>query len=674
MRRDQDNRMVQTMEGSAVRYRSWLVYVVLAVGVITSGCQTVPSEEAPAIAAAPALPPTPPNAEAHAAARLFGELNFLPQPRRLSFGQGGFLVGDVVLSATVDGRFAPAVNAAFEGLADYLRQDGAPAAELPVACRLMAGAGIPAQGYALNIGPQGITVTAADDAGAFYGAMTLRQLLRQAAPSGVLPFLLITDHPDFPHRGAMLDISRDKVPTLETLRSLVDQFAEWKFNELQLYTEHTFAYAGHDVIWQHASPMTPGDIQALDAYCRDRFIDLVPNQNSFGHMARWLRHPDYAHLAERPAIGYMLCPVDPDAIAFLGGLYADLLPNFSSGMFNVGCDEAYAIGRGRSQAAVATRGVGRVYLDFLLEIYELVTAHGKTMQFWGDIILEHPNLIAELPKDVVAMNWGYEANHPFAKQTAQFAAAGVPFYVAPGTSSWNALIGRTDNAIANLRNAALHGRDNGAIGYLVTDWGDGGHWQFLPVSYVGFASAAAFSWCLDANRDLDLQHALDTHVFYDEAGVMGAVAYTLGNAYQQTEVLIGNNTAFNHMLRARPQDPVRTQHLPLRVDALERTVAYIERAAAPVANARLRRSDAELVQHEFMTGAAMAAFACKLSIARLRSGDTGIAAIPAPERAALAAEWEGILADYERLWLARNRPGGLPDSVAQFHAILAALR
>src|SRR5690606_38467231 len=121
------------------------------------------------------------------------------------------------------------------------------------------------------------------------------------------------------------------------------------------------------------------------------------------------------------------------------------------------------------------RGVGRVYLDFLLQIHQLVTSQGKTMMFWADIINNHPDLIPELPKDIVAMEWGYEAGHPYPEHTRRFAENGVRCYVVPGTSSWNSLLGRTDSSLAILREAALYGRDNGGEGYLVTDWGDGGH-------------------------------------------------------------------------------------------------------------------------------------------------------------------------------------------------------
>ena len=133
------------------------------------------------------------------------------------------------------------------------------------------------EGYHLTIGDERIGIVARDAAGLAYGFATLTQLVRQFGKR--LPQLHIEDWPDFAHRGVMLDISRDKVPTMATLFGLVDMLAEWKINQFQLYMEHTFAYDAHRAVWKDASPMTGEEILALDAYCRERHIELVPNQN-----------------------------------------------------------------------------------------------------------------------------------------------------------------------------------------------------------------------------------------------------------------------------------------------------------------------------------------------------------------------------------------------------------
>ena len=154
------------------------------------------------------------------------------------------------------------------------------------------------QGYRISVSQGQIEVTASEPVGVFYAVQTLVQLIRQTR--NPLPTLRCRDWPDFPQRGVLLDISRDKVPSRRTLLDLVDRLSSWKINQLQLYTEHTFAYRNHPEVWAEASPMTGEDILVLDAYCRERFVELVPNQNTFGHMARWLRHPAYRHLAECP--------------------------------------------------------------------------------------------------------------------------------------------------------------------------------------------------------------------------------------------------------------------------------------------------------------------------------------------------------------------------------------
>ena len=104
----------------------------------------------------------------------------------------------------------------------------------------------------------------------------------------------------FAVRSYMLDISRDKVPTMGTLKQLVEILEKFNYNQLQLYTEHTFAYSKHEAVWKDASPMTPSEVRELDLFCAMHGIDLVPNQNSFGHLERWLVRPEYNHLAELP--------------------------------------------------------------------------------------------------------------------------------------------------------------------------------------------------------------------------------------------------------------------------------------------------------------------------------------------------------------------------------------
>jgi len=518
------------------------------------------------------------------------------------------------------------------------------------------------QSYLLRITPDGICAEAQDRAGLFYAAVTLAQLVRLTG--GNLPACEIEDRPDFPVRGVMLDISRDKVPTMATLFQLVDLLANLKVNQFQLYTEHAFAYHDHHEVWRDASPMTAEEVRALDAYCQERCVDLMPNQNSFGHLERWLTRPRYNALAELPRGGAplpwggthekptSLCPTDPLSLEFLEGLYDELLPNFTSRLFNVGCDETFDLrGEGRSAARVRECGEGRVYLDFLKKIHGLVAARGRTMAFWGDIIIRHPELVPELPPDAVALEWGYEADHPFGEHGALFAKSGVPFYVCPGTSSWNSLSGRTTNMLANLRSAAENGLTHGACGYLVTDWGDGGHWQPLAVSFAGYVCGAALAWGCRRNAGIDLAAAMDAQI----SEGLGQTLLELGDVYLKCGALRGNGTELFHIL-SKP----RTRPLAAGVTrtSLQHVLDDVDRLAAS-----LPRSPTVVAQ-ETQQVVRMLRAACHRGLALL-DGEIDSPATRLP----LARETDELMASHAAVWRLRNREGGLRESLGRFAAV-----
>ena len=384
----------------------------------------------------------------------------------------------------------------------------------------------------------------------------------------------------FAVRSYMLDISRDKVPSMGTLKQLVEILEKFNYNQLQLYTEHTFAYSKHEAVWKDASPMTAQEIRELDLFCAMHGIDLVPNQNSFGHLERWLVKPEYNHLAELPHGGAplpwggfkkdptTLCPTDPASLEFLAGLYDELLPNFESRLFNIGCDETFdLLGEGRSAAAVKEKGEGRVYLDFLLKVAELVRKRGKCPMFWGDVILRHPELVPELPKDLIALDWGYEGNHPFMDEAAKFAAAGLDFYVCPGTSSWNSLAGRVENMRENMIAAERAGHLHGAKGFMVTDWGDGGHWQPLAASLPGLILGGNLAYSGASAAKMDLEDALNAVM-----GVpLGGTLLRLGTLYLRGGALRANASELFRILandRGYSRHPGLTDHILTEISAI----------------------------------------------------------------------------------------------------------
>jgi hypothetical protein len=603
----------------------------------------------------------------------------LPPPQQLVHTGGS-----VALSGTPAGLDSPLVTQALERLKRALGASGTPAVgTAPLRLTVSPTATHGPESYRLELSPAEVSVVAGGEAGLAHGLATLTQLVDLHGRQ--LPAMRVDDWPDFPVRGVMLDVSRDRVPTMESLLALVERLASWKLNQLQLYMEHTFAYRGHEVVWRTASPFTPEEIRQLDDFCRQRNVELVPNQNSFGHMHRWLIHEPYRSLAECPdgvdhpfspgKEPFGLCPTDPRGLDLLADLYDQLLPSFSSKSFNVGLDETFDLGLGRSARLCEERGTTRVYLEFLDRVHKLVTDRGRRMQFWGDIILKEPELMGELPRDAVALEWGYEADHPFERHARQFAAAGLEFFVCPGTSSWNSIAGRTDNALANIAAAASAGHDAGAGGLLVTDWGDNGHLQPPPVSLPGLLTAAAFSWNVSASRaprKLPLADLLDRHAFEDRRGVLGHVALELGSCYRQTGVALRNSTVLSKLL-LNPAGWTR-EPAGLTSARLQRTAETIAAARARIARADMARPDGALIAEEYRWVCDALSLACDLGQCRLEIGlDSPLAAASAASRRPLIPRMADLIAGQRTLWLQRSRPGGLEDSAGRLRRTLEQL-
>jgi hypothetical protein len=524
-------------------------------------------------------------------------------------------------------------------------------------------AGLSAQGYRLTITPQGVCLEGADPAGAFYGRMTLRQIARVCHEG--LPCGVIEDWPDIPVRGVLLDISRDKVPTLATLCQLVEMLAEWKVNLITFNIEHTFAYFNHRDVWAAASPLTAEEVRSLVAFCRERHIEFMPFQSSFGHFERWLKHPRYRPLAECPD-GFTaengmwrapttLDPANPASLTLIAELYAELLPNFTSRRLHIGCDETWELGKGHSRAQVERHGKGAIYFDFLRKLKNLACEHGRTPLYFGDMVWNHfSKQLGLLDREMVQVDWGYYRLYPYREHGAKLAEAKIPFWFAPGTSTWCTLTGCNEAGLGSNRSAVQAGIEFGAGGILNTDWGDAGHWQTLPVSFIGFAGGAAIAWYEAGNPDGVIRATLDPHVFHDAAGVMGAAAYDFADAWMKTSE---NPTcaAYLHELLANGLACA----LPPNVTAatLVATEAHVLGAIERMCHARLVRPDGALIVEEFAHNARMAVAACRLG-RMLREQDTS-----EHSRAAVAHELELVVSEHRRVWLARNRPGGLEDSL-----------
>jgi hexosaminidase len=531
--------------------------------------------------------------------------------------------------------------------------------------------------YILKIAPKGAVLRASTAAGIHCGIQTLRELVRMYGLR--LPACVIRDRSDFARRGVYLDCSRGKVPTVETLKLLVEQLAAWKINELQLYVENVFTFRRHPEIGRGFSPFTPGELLAVRDHCRLHHVRFVPSLSSFGHFERTLHLPPYAPLGELPGYrgfrgGTTLCPQDSRAIRLVADLYAEFLPLFDAEDFNACCDETWELGKGRSADRAKTRGAGRVYLDFILKLHKLCRRHGKRMNIWADILLNHADLVAEVPDDIVLLNWEYEPAGPRIARTRLLADAGRAFVVCPGTSGWQTHGSKLNTAMANVAAFAAEGRQRGAEGLLNTDWGDWGHRNLLGASLHGLAHGAAHAWNGRKVNDKQFTDIFCRHVFGPSGAGLAPFLRTLGSATERTgtllyhafaEPLLDGANLWRGISRISPvcvPAPLRRAWSEsANEQAMEDVIAELTKTDSRTLPSGEMDSFAQLACSDLALAARMDVAACRRVLAgrRLRSGRR----VDRRALRSLGDEVWSLREPLESAWLARNKPSRLRDNL-----------
>jgi len=358
----------------------------------------------------------------------------------------------------------------------------------------------PAQGYALAITAEGVSVTGHDEAGLLHGVQTLRQIIRQSGWK--LPCMVINDAPDYPVRGFYHDQTRGRIGTLDWLKHLADECCFYKLNHLQLYVEHTYLYRDLTELWATAvDPLTPENIMALDDYCAARGVELVPSMSSFGHLFELLHTKTYAPLCETEGSENMpstmphrmhhltIDPCNPASFELIVSMLDEYMALFRTKLFNICADETFDLGKGRNKG----KSEQELYMPFVKKLCEHVAQSGRTPMFWGDIVLRFPEAVNELPEGTICLNWGYSENET-EDATRTLAQAGARQYLCSGVRGWNTLIPLMNPSHENIRRMVDYGRKYGVEGLLNTDWGDYGNVNDPRFSLPGLAAGGCASW------------------------------------------------------------------------------------------------------------------------------------------------------------------------------------
>jgi hexosaminidase len=389
------------------------------------------------------------------------------------------------------------------------------------------------EGYVLHADTNGVVIAGGSAAGVFYGLQTLKQLVRGEGAEAFVQGVHIVDWPAMRWRGVSDDISRGPVPTVAYIKRQLRTFAAYKLNLHSFYMEQTFASTAHPLIGPEGGSLTPDEIRELVAYAKSYHIELVPEQQTFGHLHKALKLEKYAPLAETP-YGDVLSPQQEGSYALVADWYRELNELFPGQFFHIGADETFELGQGQSREAARTRGVGAVYFEHLNRVHDLLKPYNRKLIFWGDIALNHPDLIGSIPKDLIVANWDYAPLDSYKERIDPFKNAGLQQLVCPGVWGWNQIFPNVDNASKNIINFVRDGQAAGVIGMLNTTWDDDGETLF-EMSWYGIVLGAAASWqdgTLDQNKfDADFDWSFfgnDGDQFVKAIHSLGSVNTILG--------------------------------------------------------------------------------------------------------------------------------------------------
>jgi hypothetical protein len=353
------------------------------------------------------------------------------------------------------------------------------------------------EGYAIIPDGKGLALTAASDSGIFYAIQTVKQMITGYGQSAVLNTATIRDWPAMRYRGISDDLSRGPFPTFEFQKKQIRTFAAYKINIYSPYFEHTMQYTGLPLMSPPGGSLTQEQARQLVAYATKYHITVIPEQEAFGHLHYLLNWEQYSPIAETPH-GHVLAPAQADAMKLTHEMFTELAAAFPGPFLHLGADETVELGKGQTKADVDSRGLGKVYLDFLVKIVDDLKPLNRKLLFWGDIAYKEPDLLKQVPdsfrKATIAVPWEYNPQPKgFVRYIKPFTDAGYETWVAPGINNWSRVYPNWNNAFSNIQQFTLDGQKLGATGQLNTIWNDDGE-ALVNADWYGILFGAEAAW------------------------------------------------------------------------------------------------------------------------------------------------------------------------------------
>lgn len=280
------------------------------------------------------------------------------------------------------------------------------------------------EGYELTLNSEGLLIISSTDEGLFYGFQTYRQLVEQHCKKEVR----IIDWPDNAIRGFHLEL-RYAMPRFERILEIIDEIALFKFNTLLMEYENRFPYNKYsDIRSNHA--FTEEELKTMLSYAKERFVEIIPLQQTLGHLEYILKKDKYNHLREVKeddivtelpfsfnGVGFKhfndideICATNEEAYKLIEELCSEVISSHPQSKYiHIGCDEAWNLLTCSSCIdRYGKDGARKLYIDHINRMAALVREAGKTPIIWDDMLRHFEKEDFELlDKNIILMCWLY---------------------------------------------------------------------------------------------------------------------------------------------------------------------------------------------------------------------------------------------------------------------------
>jgi hexosaminidase len=291
---------------------------------------------------------------------------------------------------------------------------------------------------------------------------------------------------NFPINGFHLDL-RIQVMKVSALKELAVRLSKNGVNTLIMEYEATFPYNSNPLIANRYA-YSKEEIADFVKFCTGLGIDVIPLQQTFGHVEYILRNNRYTELREDQKDLSQVCP-SKDGLnkALFTELFTEMVALHPSKYVHIGGDETHLLGHCPiCKAKVAQEGVAKLYADHIKLMCDIVIKLGKIPVMWADIALKYPDALQYLPKGIVFVDWNYGwdlnkfGNHEKLMQSGFEIWGAVSLRSSP--DNYNLTLWQKH--FDNLRDFIPAARNLGYKGMILTSWSTSG--VYSPIGESGY--------------------------------------------------------------------------------------------------------------------------------------------------------------------------------------------